>query len=179
MRIEQTHFLPFPRRRVWAALLDPEVLGRVLPGIEKFESRGGDRYDIVVKLGVASVKGTYAGSVEIADKSEPDSYRLRGEGKGAPGWAKGDAVIALTEEGNGTRIKATGSVQVGGTIAGVGQRMMDSVTKAMAKEFFGAIEREVAGQKQKVSTVGFGLRVLLTLIRDLFARLFGHATARA
>lgn len=177
MKIEHSHLLPFPRERVWDVLLDPAVLSRVLPGVESFEPKGDDRYAVVVELGVAGVKGRYAGEVEIVEKKPLDSYRLKGQGQGAPGWAKGEALMTLVEEAGGTRVRASANVQVGGTIAGVGQRMIDGVARAMAKEFFGAIEREVGGRKQKVSTAAFGFRVFLILVRDFFGRLFGRAAA--
>jgi carbon monoxide dehydrogenase subunit G len=175
VKIEVSHLVPYPQQRVWDVLLDPEVLARVLPGVEKFEALGGDRYRILVKLGVGAVRGTYEGSVEIAGKEEPDVYRLRGEGKGTPGWAKGETLITLQRESGGTRVVAAASFQVGGTIAGVGQRMIETVAKAMSKEFFDAIEREIAGRNDNASAAAFGFRVLLALIRQLFGRWFGRA----
>lgn len=140
MEIEYTHQLPFPRERVWQVLLDPEVLSRALPGIQQFASIGPDRFSAVMKIGVQAMRGSYAGTVEIVDKQFPSSYRLRGEGKGQPGWARGEALIALAEDGAETRVTAHGKAQVGGTVAGVGQRMMEGVAKGMARDFFSAIE---------------------------------------
>jgi uncharacterized protein len=177
VKIEISHLLPYPKKRVWDVLLDADVLARVLPGVEKFEPLGADRYAIVVKLGVGAVRGKYDGTVDIADKHEPDAYRLRGEGKGAPGWAKGEVLMTLLEESGGTRVNGLANFQIGGTIAGVGNRMIESVAKAMSKEFFGAIEREIAGRKEKVSTAAFGFRVFLMLLRDLVARWLGRSRA--
>jgi carbon monoxide dehydrogenase subunit G len=137
---------------VWSVLLDPAVLARVLPGIEKFEETAPDRYSVVVELGVAAVKGRYAGTIEIFDRNEPESYRLRGDGKGGPGWAKGEAVMSLADEGGGTRVRASANVQVGGTVAGVGQRMMDGIAKSIAKEFFASFAREVAAREPRPVT---------------------------
>ena len=148
MQVEYTHLLPYPRNVVWRLLLDPDVLSRLLPGVEKFETKGPDKYAVVVKMGVPSVRGTYTGSVEIFDKQEPSSYRLRGEGKGVPGWARGEAEMTLVEEEGKTRITAKGKAQVGGTIAGVGQRMIEGVAKGMAREFFESVEREL-GRSEK------------------------------
>lgn len=172
MQVEYTHLLPYPRPRVWRLLLDPEVLSRLLPGVEKFETKGPDKYAVLMKLGVPSVKGTYSGSVEIVDKNEPSSYRLRGEGKGTSGWARGEAQMTLIEEDGKTRVIAKGQAQVGGTIAGVGQRMMEGVAKGMAREFFESVERELQGQKQQATTVRFGFRVFLAIVRNFFDRLF-------
>jgi uncharacterized protein len=146
MHVELTHLLNHPVERVWDVLLDPEVLKRALPGIEKLEATAPDTFAVVMNLGVAAVKGRYTGTLSITDKRPPSSYRLQGEGKGAPGWTKGQAVLTLTSEGSGTRVVAKGDAQVGGTIAGVGQRMMEGVAKSMGRDFFAALERILAGE---------------------------------
>ena len=176
MKLEvSSDVLPHPRERVWALLLDPSVLARLLPGVEKFEALGQDRYALGVKLGVGSVRGSYAGTVELTDQRPPESYRLVGEARGGPGWAKGSATMTLLAEADGTRLVARGDAQIGGAIAGVGQRMMEGVAKSMAREFFASIDRELKGHSvAKTSASRFGLRVLLDLIRRFFARLFGR-----
>jgi carbon monoxide dehydrogenase subunit G len=154
------------------------VLSRLLPGIEKFDEVGKDQYAVVVKMGVGAVRGTYTGRVALVDQRPPESYRLVGEAKGTPGWAKGEAVMTLVAEGTGTRVIARGDAQIGGAIAGVGQRMMEGVAKSMAREFFQSIDRELQGVRvEKVSASAFGLRVLLDLIRQFFSRLFGRGGA--
>ena len=116
-------------------------------GSKKFEVAGPDKYAVQVKLGVPSVKGTYTGSVEIFDKQPPASFRLRGDGKGGPGWARGEVLLTLTPEGDGTAVNAKANAVIGGTIAGVGQRMMEGVAKGMARDFFAALDRELRGRK--------------------------------
>ena len=177
MKLEvSSDVLPHPRERVWALLQDPSVLARLLPGVEKLEPLGQDRYALAVKLGVGAVRGSYEGKVELADQRPPESYRLVGEAKGGPGWAKGSATMTLLAEGGGTRLVARGDAQIGGAIAGVGQRMMEGVAKSMAREFFASIDRELSGRgAEKTSASGFGLRVLLDLIRRFLARLFGRS----
>jgi carbon monoxide dehydrogenase subunit G len=170
--------LPHPRERVWALLQDPSVLARLLPGVEKLEALGQDHYALSVKLGVGAVRGRYEGTVELTDQRPPESYRLVGEARGGPGWAKGSASMTLVAEGAGTRLVARGDAQIGGAIAGVGQRMMEGVAKSMAREFFASVDRELQGRAvAKTSASGFGLRVLLDLIRRFFARLFGRGDA--
>lgn len=176
MQIEYEHVLPHPRERVWEVLLDPEVLSRVLPGVERFVPVGEEKFEVTMKLGVPSVRGVYSGSVEIADKQYPSSYKLRGEGKGGPGWARGEAIMTLVENGVQTRVIAQGKAQVGGTIAGVGQRMMEGVAKGMAREFFASIERELEGRKQKVGVAGFTFRMLLGMVQEFFRRLFRRSS---
>lgn len=154
------------------------MLSRLLPGIEEFDEVGKDEYAVVVKMGVGAVRGTYTGRVALIDQRPPESYRLVGEAKGTPGWAKGEAVMTLVAEGTRTRVIARGDAQIGGAIAGVGQRMMEGVAKSMAREFFQSIDRELQGMRvEKVSATGFGLRVLLDLIRQFFLRLFGRGGA--
>jgi uncharacterized protein len=145
MHLEISHLLNHPIERVWDVLLDPEVLKQALPGIEKLEATALDSFAVVMTLGVAAVKGRYSGTLSITDKKPPSSYRLQGEGRGAPGWTKGQAVLTLVSEGGGTRVTAKGDAQVGGTIAGVGQRMMEGIGKSMARDFFAAIERILDG----------------------------------
>lgn len=144
MRVEISHLLPHPIERVWDVLLDPDVLRRALPGIEKLEPAGQDRFEVAMTLGVASIKGRYTGTMEIVGQERPSRYRLKGEGKGAPGWTRGQAELTLTSEDGGTRVVAKGDAQVGGTIAGVGQRMMEGVAKGMARDFFAALDRILA-----------------------------------
>ena len=144
MHVEVSHLLPHPIERVWEVLLDPDALRRALPGIERLEPAGRDRFAITMNLGVAAVRGRYTGTMEIVDQQRPSRYRLKAEGKGAPGWTKGQAELTLTSEDGGTRVVAKGNAQVGGTIAGVGQRMMEGVAKGMARDFFAAVERILA-----------------------------------
>ena len=137
MKLEYTHHLSHPRSRVSEVLVDPEVLSKALAGIEKFEALGDDRFAMMMTLGVAAVKGTYSGTLEFADKQLPSSFRVRGEAKGAPG----EVLVTLAEQNGGTTVTANVNVQIGGTIADVGQRMIEGITKTMARDFFHSIEQ--------------------------------------
>jgi len=147
LQIDLSQVMPYPRETLWEVMLDPSVMARVLPGVEKFEIVGTDKYAVQVKLGVPSVKGTYTGSVEIFDKQPPASFRLRGDGKGTPGWARGEVLLTLTPEGDGTAVSAKANAVIGGTIAGVGQRMMEGIAKSMARDFFTSLDRELQSRK--------------------------------
>jgi uncharacterized protein len=136
MKIEGAHEIPAPRQRVWEAFLDPEQLKKAIPGCEKLEAIGEDEYKATMKVGVAAVKGTFEGKVRITDKKAPDSYRMAVEGSGGPGFVRGEAAITLSDTPTGTRVAYGADVQVGGLIAGVGQRMLGGVTKMMADQFF-------------------------------------------
>ena len=136
MKIEGAHEVPAPRQRVWDAFLDPEQLKKAIPGCEKLEAIGQDEYKATMKIGVAAVKGTFEGKVRITDKKAPESYRMGVEGSGGPGFVRGEAAITLSDSATGTRVAYSADVQVGGLIAGVGQRMLGGVSKMMADQFF-------------------------------------------
>jgi carbon monoxide dehydrogenase subunit G len=170
----RSHPLPHPRERVYEALTDPSVLSGLMPGVEKFEAAGSDTYDVVVKLGVGAVRGAYTGRVELFEQNPPAAYSLRGEAKGKPGWARGEAKFSIDTEDAASIVSVSADAQIGGTIAGVGQRMMEGVGKSMAREFFTALDKHLEGTGKSVGQVRFGFRVLLGMIRDFFARLFGR-----
>lgn len=136
MKIEGSYDVPAPRQTVWDAFLDPERLRQAIPGCEKLEALGNDEYRAVLKVGVAAVKGTFEGKVRLTDKRAPESYRLAAEGSGGPGFVRADTLISLSEVAGGTRVSYSADVQVGGLIAGVGQRLLGGVSKMMADQFF-------------------------------------------
>ena len=145
MKIEGSHDVPAPRQKVWDAFLDPEVLRQAIPGCEKLEALGNDEYRAVMKIGVAAVKGTFEGKVKLADKKPPESYRLHAEGSGGPGFVRADTLISLSDVEGGTRVTYSADVQIGGLIAGVGQRMLGGVSKMMADQFFNRMSQLLQG----------------------------------
>ncbi len=146
MKLEGAHDIPVPRERVWAAFLDPEVLRQAIPGCEKLEAIGDGEYKATLKIGVAAVKGTFEGKVRLFDLKPPESYRMAVEGSGGPGFIRGETQITLTEAEGGTRVTYTADVQVGGLIAGVGQRMLGGVSKMMADQFFNKMAQLLQAQ---------------------------------
>lgn len=146
MKIEGSHDIPVPRQTVWEAFLDPERLRQAIPGCEKLEALGNDEFRAVMKVGVAAVKGTFEGKVRLSDKSPPTSYRMAVEGSGGPGFVRGETVITLSDIEGGTRVAYSADVQVGGLIAGVGQRMLGGVSKMMADQFFSRMSQLLQGQ---------------------------------
>jgi uncharacterized protein len=141
MKIEGSHDIPVPRSKVWDAFLNPDQLRQAIPGCEKLEALGNDEYRATMKVGVGPVKGTFEGRVKISDKQPPDSYRMAVEGSGGPGFVRGETLITLTDAEGGTRVKYDADVQVGGLIAGVGQRMLGGASKMMADQFFGRMSQ--------------------------------------
>jgi carbon monoxide dehydrogenase subunit G len=136
MKIEGSHDVPAPREKVWDAFMNPEQLRQAIPGCEKLEPLGNDEFKATMKVGVAAVKGTFEGKVRLSDKKPPESYRLHAEGSGSPGFVRADTLITFTPDDAATKVQYSADVQVGGLIAGVGQRMLGGVSKMMADQFF-------------------------------------------
>src|SRR2546425_5276633 len=142
MKIDGTQKLRAPRAQVYALLTDPEVLRRCIPGCESLEKTDENSYAATLKAGVGAIKGTFKGNVRLEDMRPPEHYRIVVDGKGGPGFLKGSGDFELEAQGGTTIIKYTGEVQVGGTIASVGQRMIQGTAKMMASQFFTALEAE-------------------------------------
>jgi len=142
MKIEGTHQINAPRERVYALLTDPEILRRCIPGCESLEKTEENAYAATLKAGVGMVKGTFKGNVKLEAMRPPEHYRLAVDGKGGPGFVKGTGDFDLEEKDGATLIRYAGEMQVGGTIAGIGQRMIQGAAKMMASRFFVALEAE-------------------------------------
>jgi uncharacterized protein len=142
MKIVGTHELRAKRERVFQALVDPAVLQRCIPGCERLEKTGENSYSATLRAGVGSIKGLFTGNIRLEDMQPPSRYRIVVEGKGQPGFLKGSGDLALEEVDGLTVVNYAGEVQVGGTLAGVGQRMIQGAAKMMASQFFTAIEAE-------------------------------------
>lgn len=142
MKIEGTHQLSAPRDRVYQLLVDPAVLQRCIPGCERLEQTAENIYSATIRAGVGPIKGVFTGTVRLEEMRPPEHYRIVVEGKGAPGFLKGSGNLNLEAEGDGTLIRYTGDLQLGGTIASVGQRMIQGTAKMMASQFFTALEAE-------------------------------------
>ena len=131
-----------PRERVYQALVNPEVLQRCIPGCERLEKTDENIFATTIRTGVGSIKGVFNGTVRLEDLRPPEHFRIVVDGKGAPGFLKGSGDLDLEATGNTTIVKYTGEIQVGGTIASVGQRMIQGTAKMMSAQFFTALEAE-------------------------------------
>jgi carbon monoxide dehydrogenase subunit G len=143
MEITGSYTFKAPRERVWNLLMDPQVIQSCIPGCDAFEPSGEDRYQVRLTIGMAAITGTYDGTVVLSDKVPNTSYVLTADGQGRPGFVKGSSAIALRAEGDGTVVDVTGTVQTGGPIARVGQRLIGSVSKMMMDRFFGCLQGKV------------------------------------
>ncbi len=143
MKIEGTHHLKAPPARVYQSLIDPDVLQRCIPGCERLEKTGNDEYSATISAGVGAIKGTFTGVVRLEDMRPPEHYRIVVEAKGGPGFVKGSGDFDLEPDAEGTLIRYTGDLQVGGMIASVGQRLIQGTAKMLASRFFSKLEEEV------------------------------------
>ena len=129
--------IPASRQAVWDALNDPEILKQCIPGCESLEKEGDNVLKASVRMRIGPVSARFGGKVTLSDIDPPNGYRISGEGQGgAAGFAKGGAVVKLTEDGGATVLNYTADAQVGGKIAQVGARLIDGTAKKLADEFF-------------------------------------------
>ena len=129
--------IPASRETVWGALNDPEVLKASIPGCQKLEKVSDEELTATVKSKVGPVSATFTGKVTLSDINPPAGYKISGEGQGGvAGFAKGGAEVTLEEEGTETILRYSANAQVGGKLAQIGSRLIDSTAKKMANEFF-------------------------------------------
>jgi uncharacterized protein len=146
MKISGDNTIPHPVERVWDALLDPAVLVRTIPGCERLETTGENTYAMTVTAGVAAIRGTYDGTCALSDLKEHESLVMRLQGAGAPGTIDATVNVAFAPAGDGaTRVTYDADAVAGGMVGGVGQRMLGSVSKRMASEFFGNVATAIGG----------------------------------
>lgn len=134
-----------PVEQVWELFNDPEALRQATPGCEKLEAVGEDKYQAVMTVGVAGIKGRYEGTIEIKDKEPPTRYRLAIQGSGSPGFVNIDAHMEFSEENGKTTVVYDWDVQVGGAVAGVGQRVLGGVGRWLIGEFFKKMQSQLKG----------------------------------
>ncbi len=146
MKLAGSQLLPATPAEVWKAFNDPAILARCLPGCERLDPDGPDRFKAAVSFGLAAISGKYVGSLELAEKKPPYSLRLKIGGKGVPGFVKGEGFIELIAKGAQTELKYEGEAQVGGMIAGLGQRMIEGAARKIVAQFFEKFSVEVASK---------------------------------
>jgi uncharacterized protein len=146
MTLDGTYKISAPRDIVYRQLLNPEVLERSLPGCEKLTPNPDGSFGAQLKIGIAMMRGTYQGRVEILDAVAPEHFRMKVEGKGSGGFMKGEGTLTLTEDGDDTLITYTGEAQVGGLIASVGQRMILGAAKQNVAQFFQEFAKQIAAK---------------------------------
>jgi len=147
MKIEGTHVFNGPREDVWEMFYDPNVLASALPGAQKMEMVNEDEFKFDMNVRVGPVSGAFSGELQLDNVVKPDSLTLKGGGKGAPGFLNGVGNIKFKEQEDGTTLmEYEGEVNIGGALASVGQRMIDSVAKSMIRTGFETLDKALAAQ---------------------------------
>lgn len=145
MELTSTQRIARPRNEVWTALNDTEILKRCIPGCEMLERLSERELTVKVVLKIGPVKATFTGKVRFENVVEPVSLTLSGEGSGGiAGHARGGADVSLTEDGDGTILTYRAKADVGGRIAQLGARLIQSTSQKLAVEFFSKFEKEVS-----------------------------------
>jgi len=151
MNLSGSYTFNGPRETVYELLQDPTVLAKALPGAKTLTKTGDDRYEGTMKISIGPVTATeFAMTVTLTDKVPPASFNLQIEGKGAAGFTRGTAAIELTDavDNAGTVMTYSSDVQVGGRIASVGQRLMESVGRMMMKQALEALNKALTARLQ-------------------------------
>lgn len=144
MRFTGENKIGAPVDKVWDALLDPRTLLATIPGCERLEETGEHAYSMTVSAGIAAIKGTYSGSCALADLEPHQGLTMHLKGAGGPGTINATVAVAFRSDDQQTILSYDADAVVGGMVGGVGQRMLTSVSRKMAAEFFGNIERVIA-----------------------------------
>jgi uncharacterized protein len=148
MEMTGEYRIPAPRQRVWEGLNDPEVLKSAIPGCQTIEKVSDTEFTAKVLAAVGPVKATFGGKVKLSDLAPPQSYTISGEGNGGvAGFARGSAKVNLDEEGAETVLHYVVQAHVGGKLAQIGSRLIDSVARKMAEQFFERFVAAVAPQQ--------------------------------
>jgi carbon monoxide dehydrogenase subunit G len=128
--------LAVPPEEAYRLLQDPSVLARSMPGCEALDLIGENEYAMRMKVTIASLAGKFEGKVRISELNPPVSFRLLVEGSGRIGFMKGDGVLRVEPADGGSTVHYEGDAQVGGTIANVGHRLIETTAKMLIKKFF-------------------------------------------
>ena len=143
MKITGTYTLDAPIDEVWKGLMSPHILSSCIPGCQSFDLVDHDKYDMTVNVKVGPMNGKFQGTISIVDQEIQNSYRLIAEGNGSLGFARGSALVTLSEFSGATSLLVDGELEIGGTIARVGQRMIGNVSKTMMDRFFECLTQSI------------------------------------
>ncbi len=136
--------LPATREAVWVKLNDPVVLKSCVPGCEQLDKTSDTEFQAIASIKVGPVKARWKGKVRLSDLDPPNGYRISGEGEGGvAGFAKGGATVALAEKDGGTLLTYNVEAQIGGKLAQLGQRLINSAAKKTADDFFANFAKAV------------------------------------
>ena len=143
MNIEGTYTFAAPRDVVWPMMLDPEVLANAMPGCEKLEQTDENSYSGILNIRVGPVQGRFNGTIDLSDINAPEGYSLALKGNGAPGFVTGTGSMELIDEGDSCTVRYTSEAQVGGRLAGVGQRLLETSARAIVRQSLEALDQQI------------------------------------
>jgi carbon monoxide dehydrogenase subunit G len=180
VKLQGEYIFDGPREAVWEIVRDPDVLAKALPGTQSLDKVDENTYEGKMNVRIGPVAGLFAGKLVVSNEVPPESYTLTVEGKGGPGFGKGSGNVQLIDQGDSTTLmKYEGELQVGGTIANVGQRLIETVANSMAKQAFESLNRSLqARQKGEVEGVEVEIQAPTELefaagvAKDMAAQLF-------
>ncbi|MBO9341692.1 MAG: carbon monoxide dehydrogenase subunit G [Roseiflexus sp.] len=144
MKISGSYTIDAPRDVVWEALNDIEVLARCVPGCERLEQVGDNEYEGTIKIGIQAIRGVYNGRIRIEDIDPPNHYKLIASGKSANGVVDGVGTVDLVAQDGKTLLMYGGEAQVGGTLASVGQRLIEGASRQLINQSLKALAEQVA-----------------------------------
>ena len=148
MKLVGEYRFDLPREQVWSALLDAEVLSRCLPGFERLERVGENEFEGAIDLRVGPVQGKFQGQLTLSDLDPPSGYRMQMKGQGPAGFVNSKGILTLEDEGAETLLHYDMDAQIGGKIAGVGQRLLDSSAKAISEQALTELGRIISSQME-------------------------------
>lgn len=166
MDFRDERLISAPPQKVWEYLLDPEILKECVPGCENFTGNITDGFEAIIVQKIGPVKAKFKGLIFLSDLDAPNSVRISGNGDGGiAGFAKGGADVTLTPDGNGTKLSYDVQAQIGGKLAQLGSRIIDSFVSQMADQFFEIFQAKVEGRSQNLTkkvqpNIGFWQKVL-------------------
>ena len=142
MKIGGDYVFNGPREEVWELVRDPEALATALPGTQSLEQVGENEYEGTMNVRVGPVAGAFSGRIVVSNEVAPESCTLSVEGRGKPGFAQGTGNVHLLDQGDGTTLmRYEGEMQIGGRLASVGQRLIDTASKSMIRQGLDALNK--------------------------------------
>ncbi|CAI8232948.1 MAG: carbon monoxide dehydrogenase subunit G [Planktomarina sp.] len=166
MDFRDERLISAPPQKVWEYLLDPEILKECVPGCENFTGNITDGFEAIIVQKIGPVKAKFKGLIFLSDLDAPNSVRISGNGDGGiAGFAKGGADVTLAPDGNGTKLSYDVQAQIGGKLAQLGSRIIDSFVSQMADQFFEIFQAKVEGRSRNLTkkvqpNIGFWQKVL-------------------
>lgn len=156
MRIEGEYTFAAPQEAVWQALLDPEILAKTMPGCEKLEKVGDNEFKGVMKIRIGPMQGEFKGGVTLTDLNPPNGYQMKVTGRGPSGFMDGTGSLRLESQNGSTIMHYEGDAQVGGSIASVGNRLMDRSAKALIQQSLDQLNQQIMARQSAATATTTG-----------------------